>query len=605
MGGLFGGPLLGEAEAIVAACARHMRISGDWVVPVFMEVPLIRQTPLPSWLIGATSYCVPPDAAGRLPVTTLAARVPSALAGLATVLLTWWLGAGMFGRRVGIVAAVLASSCVGVMFYSPNATAGMLLTCCCAWAYCHFWSGVNARRAAARFVHMMLFYVALGVAMLANGPAPLVLVAVPLAFWWYTERPLGIVARRGLSGVGMATAAFGKGLLARTKRVFTRLWLLPGVILFALVFIPWVLCVLDRVPDARGHWNWQFWAGADGSSADLRPRGFFYYLPVLCGVIAPWVIFAFEGIAAPWLTRYARWQRPLLYVGLWALLGTVAASLMPFKRPFDILAVAPGLLLLLSVVADRFYAWSPHQGGFTWSVGLGRLRRQIVITDPYRLAWGVWYLLAFALLGGVVGGVIWCSRYHPQFVWAAVGIGSAGAVLVLIAGLAYIRGHGWVALGATAAASVMAFIGVWYGFAPLLTNTGRVEIAARALQEAGIPDDAAVYWVDRMPDARLSFYFGRRSRPLLDSAEAASLAEDRSDPMAMMSAFAVVKDRMESLLNSPEAAFLILRRKSYDRWISQFEAQIHVVGVIPVEPDRPMKNRVVITNVAGLRSLQR
>ena len=48
LGGVLGGQLLGEHEGIVAECARHMRVSGDWVVPVFMEMPLIRKPPCPT-----------------------------------------------------------------------------------------------------------------------------------------------------------------------------------------------------------------------------------------------------------------------------------------------------------------------------------------------------------------------------------------------------------------------------------------------------------------------------------------------------------------------------------------------------------------------------
>ena len=53
---VFGGPALGDHEAIVALCARNMRLSGDWLVPDYAGTPWFRKPPLPYWLIAAVSY---------------------------------------------------------------------------------------------------------------------------------------------------------------------------------------------------------------------------------------------------------------------------------------------------------------------------------------------------------------------------------------------------------------------------------------------------------------------------------------------------------------------------------------------------------------------
>jgi len=47
VGAVFGGPKLGDHEAIVALCARNMRLSGDWVVPDYLGTPWFRKPPLP------------------------------------------------------------------------------------------------------------------------------------------------------------------------------------------------------------------------------------------------------------------------------------------------------------------------------------------------------------------------------------------------------------------------------------------------------------------------------------------------------------------------------------------------------------------------------
>lgn len=182
LGGVFGGPRLGDHEAIVAQCARNMRLSGDWVSPTIFDTPFFRKPPLPYWLIAGVSYVLPNDPATGLPVTAVAARMPSAIAALITVLLLWRLATSMFGPRIGRITATLAGSSLVFLLYAANATAEMLLTMCCTWAFVHFWYAATERRPLPRFAHAMGFYVALGIGMLAKGPAPIALVAMPLIF---------------------------------------------------------------------------------------------------------------------------------------------------------------------------------------------------------------------------------------------------------------------------------------------------------------------------------------------------------------------------------------------------------------------------------------
>src|SRR5436190_24371935 len=76
-------------EGLNAEAAREMLESGNWIVPTFNGQPRTAKPALLYWLQVA-SY-------RRLGVTEFAARLPSALAALATVLLTYELGRRMFG----------------------------------------------------------------------------------------------------------------------------------------------------------------------------------------------------------------------------------------------------------------------------------------------------------------------------------------------------------------------------------------------------------------------------------------------------------------------------------------------------------------------------
>ena len=163
-----------------------------------------------------------------------------------------------------------------------------------------------------------------------------------------------------------AGAALFRGLWPRTRAAFTQLWLVPGLLIFAALFVPWMLSVADRNPDTWRLWNWQYLQRAAGDYEDTRPRGPFYYLPLVFGMTLPWLFLLPEALLAPWLRRYAAWRRPLLFTGMWALISIAVMSIEPFKKPYYIAPAVPALVLMMSLVAERFYLRFPLRRDYAW-----------------------------------------------------------------------------------------------------------------------------------------------------------------------------------------------------------------------------------------------
>ncbi len=572
-GGLFGGPSLGDHEAIVAQCARNMRLTGNWVVPQFLEAEFVRKPPLSYWLVAAASYVLPPDPASGLPVTDLAARLPSGLAGFGTVMMVWWAGSLMLGRQAGRLAAVMIASAVVLLLYAANATCEMLLIFFCTWAGVEFWLGVTHTSRRGRFVHMMLFYAALGLAMLAKGPAPIALVAAPLAFWWYTERPLRLIARGGFRATPIALRSFVRGLVPQTLRVFTRLWFLPGIFVFAAMFVLWMLEVARRNPFVDELWNWQYVQRAQGNYEDTRVRGFLYYVPVVGGYLAPWVFLVFEALAAPWMRRYARWRRPLLYVGLWGGLGVLAMSAMTFKKPYYIAPAIPVLVLLMSVVAVRVLQYRVRQPRRAW------------------VLWGVGAVLSAAALAA---GSAWLRHETPQAWGMLVGIAAVGMMVLLGAGAAFVRGRPGPAFALVACTSVTLFLVVWYTCVPRVDNVGDVEALHDTLNAGGVPADARILWADQRPDARLNFYFHRRSEQMIDPYEIVARMVDRTEGKHLLRQ--MVLERATNLLNADEPVYLILKREHFEQWQAASFVQARLVGIVDSDAFTQKNDWVIITN---------
>ncbi|HEY7541365.1 MAG TPA: glycosyltransferase family 39 protein [Methylomirabilota bacterium] len=95
--------------------ARDALANGHWLVPALPDGrPHIVKPPLAAWLITLASW-----PSGHVSVRT--AVLPSLLAAIGIVLLTYGLGRRLFGRDAGVVAGLIAATTVGMytMAHSP------------------------------------------------------------------------------------------------------------------------------------------------------------------------------------------------------------------------------------------------------------------------------------------------------------------------------------------------------------------------------------------------------------------------------------------------------------------------------------------------------
>lgn len=579
LSGVWGGPALGDHEALVAQCARNMRLSGDWIVPQFLETKFVRKTPLPYWMVAGVSYLFPNDPVSGLPVTPAAARLPSAICAFLTVLLLWRMATSMFGARVGIVTAAVTSSSIAILLYGPNATAEMPLAFGCTWAYFHFWFAMISPTRWGRFSHMMLFYLALGVAMLAKGPAPIALVGFPLAVWWFTHRPARILSRRGFHRWRIAMAAFVRDLGPRFRDTFTQLWFFPGMILFAATFIPWMFAVAARHPSAWDIWSWQYVERAQGDFPDTRHRGLFYYPPLLAGLVGPWLIFVFEAAIAPWVRRYARLQQGLYFAGVWMLMGMTAMAMMEFKKPYYILPAVPGLLLLVGVSVEAFFRRAPW-AGTSWTLWAG---------------WGT------ALCGTVFIVAFEREQLNTGLTMGVIlGVGLLLAAFGVAVWLCHTRKR-WLSFAVTAFVTVAAFQFTWHAYGHALDNIDKVAALAEELEALKVPPNATVLWADRRPDARLSFYFHRDADHMLDPNEIVKEVPDREE-RGKTRLERMAANHGRALLKRADPVYLIVRRKSYDRWKALITDECDVIGVVEDSDPEKISERdwLVLTNVNRL-----
>jgi 4-amino-4-deoxy-L-arabinose transferase-like glycosyltransferase len=162
--------LLTNDDTRFPVMARDVLVNGHWLVPALPDgTPHLAKPPLVVWLIALASW-----PAGSVSVRT--AVVPSLLAALGVVLLTYWLGRRLFDPDAGVVAGLTVGTTVGIysMAHSSMPDMAQLVAVTGAMAV-YVASGFGANRS-----RLVLFYGIIGLGSLAKGAAGFVPLAIVL-----------------------------------------------------------------------------------------------------------------------------------------------------------------------------------------------------------------------------------------------------------------------------------------------------------------------------------------------------------------------------------------------------------------------------------------
>ncbi len=225
--GVFVLPPIDRDEARFAEASRQMAASDDWhdyIIPRIQGKPRLNKPPLIYWLqagaadlVGAPTTVtddrqahpiVSPTGGAPLPPAKAgiwAYRLPSVLAALVTVLLTWRIGCRMFAPPVGLVAAVLIGCSAVVMLDARQARADQALlafTTLAQWALFELWRGRHTSHSG--FGWTLVFWLAVALGTLTKGPVtPVVALLTALALCVLTREWRWLQRLRPAIGVGV------------------------------------------------------------------------------------------------------------------------------------------------------------------------------------------------------------------------------------------------------------------------------------------------------------------------------------------------------------------------------------------------------------------
>lgn len=306
-----------------AEAAREMYLSGKWIVPTF-NYSLRTDKPALLYWLQIVGYSL-------IGINETAARLPSALAMLCTVLTTYELGRRIFSPGAGFLGAFVLGTSVAPLgaahFANPDALLLLATTLALTLTWCD-WSS----RGKGWFIGIGI---ALGLGVLAKGPVGLVLpTAVVVLFLLWQERSL---------------------------RYYLDLRVISGSIAFVLTAIPWYAWVSA---ETKGEWLYGFLLRHNLERAttvlESHSGPVYYYLLVALIGFAPWSIFGGTAIWHTW-KRLRRDEEVsdlekagvrflICYVAVYF----VAFSLVRTKLPNYVLPAYPAAALLLGHFLDRW-----------------------------------------------------------------------------------------------------------------------------------------------------------------------------------------------------------------------------------------------------------
>lgn len=307
-------PLMEPDEGRYSEIPREMLERGDFVTPMLNYVKYFEKPPLHYWL-NALSMSIFGE-------TEFATRFPGALCGLLTVLFTYHVGRKLFGRREGLMAALILGSSTGFLMQGRMNLTDMTLTFCMSVSIgCFLLASRTDERN--KGLYYYLFYLFAALAVLAKG-----LIGVVL--------PGGVI--------------FLYLLICRRWALLKEMRLLTGILLFLAVAAPWFVLVSQRNPEfvqfffIHEHFQ-RFLTKTHG-----RYQPIWYFIPILLLTMLPWSFFVPQALMRAWKERKEKDGDVLVYLILWAgfiflFFSKSNSKLIPYILPvFAPLALLVGLL---------------------------------------------------------------------------------------------------------------------------------------------------------------------------------------------------------------------------------------------------------------------
>ena len=324
----FSGRPLTMHEARLPQTSREMLEHHEWLLPTSGGRPWLERPPLPHWFVISAMKIF-----GRVDRVWIV-RLPSALMGSLTVLLTMHVARKWFDPTAGVISACLLATSFKFYQYATLAEDDIFLAAIVALAAALFTHAELSPSISRRLGRLSFFsnrppaiwgfFILLGLSNLAKGPL------------------LGIVILGAPVGIYCCIrAAMEKSL----QPLFRYTWLWGWVLLIGLT-LAWPMWAYHRYPDVLENFKYDYLGRMSGTYAAINEPWWFYPPALFLGLL-PWAPVCLIGLYLAWIsTRADRREMGSLWLLCWAMVPLVILSipkgkhdhyLVPFLAPWAII----------------------------------------------------------------------------------------------------------------------------------------------------------------------------------------------------------------------------------------------------------------------------
>ncbi|OYW81401.1 MAG: phospholipid carrier-dependent glycosyltransferase [Polynucleobacter sp. 32-46-5] len=314
--------LIPSDEGRYAEISREMLVTGDWVTPRYNGYKYFEKPPLQIWAT-ATAF-------NLFGIGDWQARLWTALTGFLTILFVGFTGARIYNARAGWIAAlVLASSPMWVIGGHINSL-DMGLSAFLVAALCSLLLAQTSRLQSGTRNWMWACWALMGLATLSKGVVGL---AIPsMVFVVYS-------------------------ITAWDWKIWKRLYIISGTIVFLAITAPWFVLVAQRNPEFLEFFFIHEHLQRFTQTAHSRTGPIYFFIPLLILGFLPWVAQIPGAIGQAWQERNRQFSSGWLLTCWFAvILGFF--SLSQSKLPGYIIPIFPALALIVGNRLDRNLGFS-------------------------------------------------------------------------------------------------------------------------------------------------------------------------------------------------------------------------------------------------------
>lgn len=344
-------PLLDPDEPVYAQTAIEMLVNNDFISPRIYGDFWYDKPPMYYWLVAGMMKLFGQG--------EMAARLPSAIFAIITVLSIYFIGKSIVSKRAALFGALILATSFEFFYLGKAAVTDVTLTCFFSMALLSYQKEKYS-----------LMYAFMGLAVLTKGPIGVVLPGFIILLHLLVTGQVKKVLQLNLGG---------------------------GLAILLLISAPWYFVMyqlhgMDFINTFLGFHNITRFLSPEHSSGTI----WYYYIPVLIIGFFPWSIYLVQAVKTGVENRSSKEGNTLLLLVCWAMSVFVFFSMSQTKLISYILPMYPAIALLVGWYIDRLLALDLNKS-FTCA--------NIVFVIMSILLVAALAMLSYSKIGEVIAGI--------------------------------------------------------------------------------------------------------------------------------------------------------------------------------------------------------